>query len=217
MKSHTFLSNLKPWKKKSTRILPSCKEVVLFRLHHPIFYVSAFSKKDNQNEGNRGRNFAESKSESINQSIDQSINQSIKGSPFGWLLDWRWVNFDLIGLLDSYRPICFYGGGAKVTRHDGIMQSALCFKLGLALCGTTLLVVNRGQGRAMRQIPTFQASWCIPYSRRKWPVIEYARAEPSTQSPTHANLLCVRLIRAFSHLSSFGPWDWPVIPHVALL
>ena len=39
--------------------------------------------------------------------------------PFGWLLDWRKVNFDLIGLLDSYRPICFHGGGAKVTRQNG--------------------------------------------------------------------------------------------------
>ena len=32
------------------------------------------------------------------------------------------VNFDLIGLLDSYRPICFYGGGATVTWHKGIIQ-----------------------------------------------------------------------------------------------
>ena len=35
-----------------------------------------------------------------------------------WLIDWRYVNFDLIGLLDSYRTICFYGGGAKVTQRD---------------------------------------------------------------------------------------------------
>ena len=28
-----------------------------------------------------------------------------------WLIDWRSVNFDLIGLLDPYRPICFYEGG----------------------------------------------------------------------------------------------------------
>ena len=32
------------------------------------------------------------------------------------------VNFDLIDLLDSYRSICFYGRGAKVTQHDGIIQ-----------------------------------------------------------------------------------------------
>ena len=29
---------------------------------------------------------------------------------------------DLIGLLDSYRPICFYGGGAKVTQYYGTIQ-----------------------------------------------------------------------------------------------
>ena len=41
------------------------------------------------------------------------INQSSVDchcKPFGWLIDWRQVNFDLIGLLESYRPICFYGG-----------------------------------------------------------------------------------------------------------
>ena len=55
------------------------------------------------------------------------INQSsvdFHCKPFGWLIDWYWwkVNFDLIGLLDSYRPICFYGGGAKVNQHKGIIQ-----------------------------------------------------------------------------------------------
>ena len=42
--------------------------------------------------------------------------------PFDWLIDWRQVNFDLIGLLDSYRTICFYGGGAKVIEHRGTIQ-----------------------------------------------------------------------------------------------
>ena len=53
------------------------------------------------------------------------INQSsvdFHCKPFGWLIDWRWVNFNLIGLLDSYRPICFYGGGAKVTEHNGMVS-----------------------------------------------------------------------------------------------
>ena len=27
-----------------------------------------------------------------------------------------------MGLLDSYRLICFYGGGAKVTQHNGMIQ-----------------------------------------------------------------------------------------------
>ena len=27
-----------------------------------------------------------------------------------------------MGFLDSHRPICFYGGGAKVTQHNGITQ-----------------------------------------------------------------------------------------------
>ena len=31
-------------------------------------------------------------------------------------------HFGLIGLLGSYRPICFYGGGAKVTQYDGMIQ-----------------------------------------------------------------------------------------------
>ena len=31
-------------------------------------------------------------------------------------------HFDLIGLLGPYRPICFYGGGANVTQHNGIIQ-----------------------------------------------------------------------------------------------
>ena len=56
--------------------------------------------------------------------VDQ-INQSSVDfycKSFAWLIDWRKVNFDLIGLLDTYRPICFYGGGAKVTQHNGIMQ-----------------------------------------------------------------------------------------------
>ena len=51
-----------------------------------------------------------------------SINQSSVGfhcKPFYWLVDWRKVNFDLIGLVNSYRPICFYGSGAKVTEHRG--------------------------------------------------------------------------------------------------
>ena len=39
-----------------------------------------------------------------------SINQSIKRRLSLW-------NFDWVGLLDSYRTICFYGGGAKVTEH----------------------------------------------------------------------------------------------------
>ena len=30
--------------------------------------------------------------------------------------------FDLTGLLDSYRPICFHGGGAKVTLHNAMIQ-----------------------------------------------------------------------------------------------
>ena len=34
-------------------------------------------------------------------------------------------HFDLIGLFDSYRPICFYGGGAKVTQHNGIIQQSV--------------------------------------------------------------------------------------------
>ena len=53
------------------------------------------------------------------------INQSsldFHCEPFGWLIDWRKVNFDLIGLLDSYRPTCFYGGGAKVTQRYGITR-----------------------------------------------------------------------------------------------
>ena len=40
------------------------------------------------------------------------------------------MNFDLIDLLNSYRTICFYGGGAKVTEHRGTIQymsSALLF------------------------------------------------------------------------------------------
>ena len=36
------------------------------------------------------------------------------------MIDWWKVNFDLIGLLDSYRTICFYGGGAKVTEQYSI-------------------------------------------------------------------------------------------------
>ena len=39
------------------------------------------------------------------------------------------INFDLIGLLDSYRTICFYGGGAKVTQQNGMIQQCL------GLCG----------------------------------------------------------------------------------
>ena len=31
-------------------------------------------------------------------------------------------HFDLIGLLDSHHTICFYGGGAKVTQNNGIIQ-----------------------------------------------------------------------------------------------
>ena len=45
------------------------------------------------------------------------INQSsvdLYCKSFGQLVDWRKVNFDLIGLLDFYCPNCFYGGGAKV-------------------------------------------------------------------------------------------------------
>ena len=37
-------------------------------------------------------------------------------------------HFDLIGLLDSYRPIFFYGGGVKVTQYNGITQyKVFCF------------------------------------------------------------------------------------------
>ena len=57
------------------------------------------------------------------------INQSIKRIPLNWLLDWRKVNFDLIGLLDSYRTICFYGGGAEVTQHNGISILLCCLFL----------------------------------------------------------------------------------------
>ena len=45
--------------------------------------------------------------------------------PFGWLLDWRWVNFDLIGVLDSYHTIYFYRGGAKVVEHRGQYSAVL--------------------------------------------------------------------------------------------
>ena len=44
------------------------------------------------------------------------------------------VNFDLIGLLDSYRLICFYGGGAKMTEHSGTIQCLItdaCFVIHL--------------------------------------------------------------------------------------
>ena len=46
---------------------------------------------------------------------DGGLNQSIK----------RRLSlqaFGLIGLLNSYRTICFYGGGAKVTEHRGTKQ-----------------------------------------------------------------------------------------------
>ena len=33
-------------------------------------------------------------------------------------------HFDLTGLLGSHRPICFYGGGAEVTQHNGMIQSS---------------------------------------------------------------------------------------------
>ena len=39
-----------------------------------------------------------------------------------WLIDWRSVNLDLIGLLDSYRTISFYEGGAKMIQHNGIIE-----------------------------------------------------------------------------------------------
>ena len=48
---------------------------------------------------------------SINQSVDFHCKH------LDWLIDWRKVNFDLIGLLDSYHTICFSGGGATVTEH----------------------------------------------------------------------------------------------------
>ena len=54
--------------------------------------------------------------------LNQSIKRRLSLQTFGWLIDWKWVNFDLIGLLDSYRMICFYGGGANVTEHCGTMQ-----------------------------------------------------------------------------------------------
>ena len=57
---------------------------------------------------------------------DCELNQSIKRGlslwtfrSIDWLIDWRKVNFDLIGLLDL---ICFYGGGAKVTEHRVAIQ-----------------------------------------------------------------------------------------------
>ena len=55
----------------------------------------------------------------------RSINQSnvdFHCKPLSWLIDWRWVNLDLIGLLDSHRTICFYGGGAKVAEHRGTAE-----------------------------------------------------------------------------------------------
>ena len=36
-------------------------------------------------------------------------------------------HFDLIGLLDSHCPICFYGGGAKVTQCNGMIQNIAVF------------------------------------------------------------------------------------------
>ena len=63
------------------------------------------------------------------------INQSsvdFHCGTFGWLFDWWEVDFGLIGLLDSYRPIWFYGDGANVTQHKGVIQwqwrSVLCYR-----------------------------------------------------------------------------------------
>ena len=56
--------------------------------------------------------------DSINQSsVDSHCKLSVD-----WLIDWQEGNFDLIGLLDSYCTICFYGGGTKVTKHRGTIQ-----------------------------------------------------------------------------------------------
>ena len=60
------------------------------------------------------------------------INQSSVDShckPLGWLIGWRQVNFDLTGLLDSYRMICFYGAGLKGLNSTGEYNSRNLFWL----------------------------------------------------------------------------------------
>ena len=47
--------------------------------------------------------------------------RKIKQSSVGFFVN-LYDHFDLIGWLDSHRPICFYGGGAKVTEHHGLIQ-----------------------------------------------------------------------------------------------
>ena len=43
--------------------------------------------------------------------VGQFFRRWILRSRFFRLIDWRWVNFDLIGLLDSYRTTYFHGKG----------------------------------------------------------------------------------------------------------
>ena len=45
----------------------------------------------------------------------------------GWLIDWRKDNFDLTGLLDSYRTICFTRAGLKWPITAGQYSLFSCF------------------------------------------------------------------------------------------
>ena len=77
---------------------------------------------------------------------NQSINQL-----WTYIINIR-LNYDLIDLLDSYRPICFHGGGAKVTQHNGVIQHSITMTI-LKLetshfdKGTSVLTKRHGEAR----------------------------------------------------------------------
>ena len=94
----------------------------LDKFSSPILYYPVMLSHFLQSLGNYTRRAIFPEMCTINQS---SVDFHCKS--FGWLIDWRKVNFDLIGLLDWYRLISFYGGGAKVTQHNGMIQDFVQF------------------------------------------------------------------------------------------
>ena len=93
----------------SSLFIPNCVIVCYFVLCHPVMSnhsgiipVGLFSLKW---------------AKSINQSsVDFHCKLSVD-----WLIDGK-LTLAWLVYLDSYRSICFYGGGATVTQHDGMIQ-----------------------------------------------------------------------------------------------
>ena len=107
-----------------------------------------------------------------------------------------------MGLLDSYRPICFYGGGAKVTQHNAKIQYLYSRQ---ALSELTIERLTQRVGFELLTLSLF-----LGVSNRGFGFIEFNDVDAATDWMERVQVICfwshvVFLIGLFRF---FPPWSF---------